>query len=397
MTTNGITSVPLLDLKRQYGPIRDEVRAAIDAVCESQYFVMGHNITALEEQVAAYSQCEHGIGVSSGTDALLVALMALDVGPNDAVITTPYTFFATAGTISRLGARSVFCDIEEDTYNIDPSTVRDFLENECERSGGGLVTKDDGRRVRVLMPVHLYGQCADMRALSEIAEEFSLQIIEDAAQSIGSEDADGKRAGSFGSIGCFSFFPTKNLGAFGDGGMCTARSAELAERLRVLRVHGGQPKYYHSVVGGNFRLDEIQAAVLTIKLPHLDSWTAGRQENAAYYDRAFEASGLSTRVGLPAKRAGLRHIYNQYIVRVADRDALREHLGAAGVGTEIYYPVPLHLQECFSDLGYADGSFPKAESAARETLALPIFPELESEEQDYVVEKIAEFYDRAAG
>ena len=392
MSASDIRSVPLLDLKRQYALIREEARKAIDAVCESQHFVMGKNIAELEKRIAAYSGCSHAIGVSSGTDALLIALMALDVGVDDAVITTPYTFFATAGTISRLGARPIFCDIEPDTYNLDPACVRAFLDNECESRQGKLFTKDDGRKVRVVLPVHLYGQTADMDAFSSLAEEYSLQIVEDAAQSIGSEYLDGRAAGSAGSIGCFSFFPTKNLGAFGDGGMCTTNDEELAERIRILRVHGGEPKYYHSVVGGNFRLDELQAAVLLVKLPHLDDWTAGRQANAAYYDQALADAGLGESVGLPVTRTGRRHIYNQYIVRVSNRDALREHLTSAGIGTEIYYPVPLHLQRCFASLGYGQGDFPQAERAAQETLALAIFPELTTDEQDYVVNAITSFY-----
>ena len=392
MATNNVSSVPLLDLKRQYAPIRGEVQDVINEVCDSQWFVMGPNVTALEEQIAEYSQCEHGIGVSSGTDALLVALMALDVDASDAVITTPYTFFATGGTISRLGAQPIFCDIEPDTYNLDPQKVREFLETRCEQGDSGLQTKDGGKRVRVIMPVHLYGQTADMDAFSAIADEYGLHVIEDAAQSIGSEYVNGERAGSAGSIGCFSFFPSKNLGAFGDAGMCTTRDADLAERLRILRVHGGEPKYYHSVVGGNFRLDALQAAVLIVKLKYLDAWTEGRQSNARYYDQAFADAGLTEHVGLPVTRTGRRHIYNQYIIRVPNRDALREHLAAAGVGTEIYYPVPLHLQQCFASLAYQEGDCPLSEQAANETLAIPVFPELSHAEKDYVVEKIGEFF-----
>ena len=385
-------NVPLLDLKAQYASIRSEIREVIDEVCDTQWFVMGPKVKELEERIAEYSQCSHGIGVSSGTDALLVALMALDVGHGDAVITTPYTFFATGGTIARLGARPVFCDIEPDTYNICPEELRQVLETECERREGQVVHTSSGTVVKALMPVHLYGQTADMDALTSISREFDLPIVEDAAQSIGSEYSDGGRAGSQGAIGCFSFFPSKNLGAFGDGGMCTTNDADLAERLSILRLHGGKPKYYHSFVGGNFRLDALQAAVLLVKLRSLDDWTAGRQSNAAYYDEAFAAAGLGDKVVTPVTRTGKRHIYNQYVIRVGDRDKLREHMTEADIGTEIYYPVPLHLQRCFAELGYKEGDCPESESAADATLAIPIYPELTREQQDYVIAKIVGFY-----
>ncbi|MFO1295049.1 MAG: DegT/DnrJ/EryC1/StrS family aminotransferase, partial [Rubrivivax sp.] len=268
-------TVPLLDLKLQYAPLAAEITARIAELCATQQFVLGRHVAAFEAAAAAYCRVPHALGVSSGTDALLLALMGLGIGPGDEVITSPYTFFATAGTIARVGARPVFCDIDPETFNIDPAAVRAFLERHCERRGGVLVQRATGGRVRALMPVHLYGQCADMQGLLALAREFDLRVIEDAAQAIGADDAQGRRAGSSGDIGCLSFFPTKNLGAFGDAGMCTARDAELAHRLRILRVHGGEPKYYHGVIGGNFRLDEIQAAVLAIKLPHLDGWTDG--------------------------------------------------------------------------------------------------------------------------
>lgn len=392
MSEQSSISVPLLDLKAQYGPIREEVRAVIDEVCDAQWFVMGPKVAELEKQVAEYSECAHGIGVSSGTDALLVGLMALGITHGDAVITTPYTFFATAGTISRLGARPLFCDIDRDTYNISPEAVRELLRSECTVEGDTVVHTATGNTVKAIMPVHLYGQTADMDAIMAIADEYGLKVIEDAAQSIGSEYSDGGRAGSRAAIGCFSFFPSKNLGAFGDGGMCTANDDELAERLRILRLHGGKPKYYHSFVGGNFRLDALQAAVLLVKLPHLDDWSAGRQANAAFYDEAFATAGLTDRVTTPVTRTGKRHIYNQYIIRTRDRDELREHLGKANIGTEIYYPIPLHLQKCFADLGYAEGDCPESESAAKETLAIPIYPELVREQQQYVVDTIARFY-----
>jgi len=385
-------NVPLLDLKAQYATIRDDVRQAIDEVCDAQWFVMGPNVKELEERVAEYSQCSHGIGVSSGTDALLVALMALEVGRGDAVITTPYTFFATGGVIARLGACPVFCDIDRETYNICPDRLRALLESECEQRDGKLVHVPSGTVVKVLMPVHLYGQTADMDALRSIASEYGLPIVEDAAQSIGSEYADGGRAGSQGTIGCFSFFPSKNLGAFGDGGMCTTNDDELAERLSILRLHGGKPKYYHAIVGGNFRLDAMQAAILLVKFRSLDGWTAARQSNAAYYDEAIGAAGLGDRVLTPRTLTGKRHIYNQYVIRVSNRDVLRKHLGDAGIGTEIYYPVPLHLQECFAGLGYKVGDCPESEAAAEQTVAIPVYPELTRDQQDYVVAMIADFF-----
>jgi len=384
--------VSLLDLCAQYEAVKPEIMRVIGEVCDSQSFILGPYVKRLESEVAAYVQAKHGIGVSSGTDALLVALMALDVGPGDEVITTPYTFFATGGVVSRLGARLLFCDIEPASYNLSASAVKRFIATHCDFSAGVLKNRATGGRVRVLLPVHLYGQCADMEALLAVARQYGLAIVEDAAQAIGSECPGGRRAGSLGDIGCFSFFPSKNLGAFGDGGMCTTSDDALAEKLRILRVHGGKPKYYHAMVGGNFRLDELQAAILTVKLRHLDTWTEARQRNAAAYDRLFEA-GLADTVGLPIKRPGYRHIYNQYVIRVPHRDRLREHLSAANVGTEIYYPVPLHLQKCFADLGGREGDCPEAERAARETLALPIYPELRPEQLEYVVATIRRFYE----
>lgn len=385
-------TVPLLDLKAQYATIREPVRNAIDEVCDSQWFVMGPNVKELEERVAEYSECSHGIGVSSGTDALLVALMAMEIGPGDAVITTPYTFFATGGAIARLGATPVFCDIDPVTFNLDPAAVSTLIETACDLKGGALVHKASGDKIKALLPVHLYGQTADMGPLMEIAAAHGLGVIEDAAQSIGSEYSDGRRAGSIGHIGCFSFFPSKNLGAFGDGGMCTSNDDELAERLRVLRLHGGKPKYYHALIGGNFRLDAMQAAILLVKLGHLDSWTAGRQENAKLYDDAIAASGLGDKIRSPLTRTGKRHIYNQYVIRAERRDELRKFLGDAGIGTEIYYPVALHQQKCFAYLGYSEGDCPESEKAAGESLAVPIYPELTEEQIQYVVDKISEFY-----
>jgi dTDP-4-amino-4,6-dideoxygalactose transaminase len=384
--------VPLLDLKPQYASLKTEALAAIERVCASQGFILGAEVTRLEKDVAAYSQCQFGIGVSSGTDALLLALMALDIGPGHEVITSPYTFFATAGTIARTGARPIFCDIDPVTFNLDPAAVETFLTQQCEMRGGALVNKATGGIIKALMPVHLYGQVADMQPLLVLARRHGLTIIEDAAQAIGAADAHGHRAGSLGDIGCLSFFPTKNLGAFGDAGMCVTQDAQLAERMSVLRVHGGKPKYYHALIGGNFRIDEIQAAVLNVKLPHLDAWTAARQRNAAFYDGAFARAQLADAVRTPHAVAGGRHIYNQYVIRARDRDALRQHLTTKKVGSEIYYPVPLHLQQCFAYLGHAAGAFPHSEAAAMQTVALPIYPELTPEQLQYVVDSIAEFY-----
>lgn len=385
--------VPLLDLKPQYKALAAEIQAVIEKVCTSQHFILGPAVKELEAAVAAYSQCRFGIGVSSGTDALLLALMALQIGAGDAVITSPFTFFATAGTIARTGATPLFCDIDPVTFNLSPKAVQAFIQKHCERRGDGLFTRK-GERIKAMMPVHLYGQMADMPALMDIAQSHGLRVIEDAAQAIGSDDSHGRRACSYGDIGCLSFFPTKNLGAFGDAGMCVANDPALSERLDILRVHGGKPKYFHSLIGGNFRLDELQAAVLNVKLKHLDTWTAGRQHNAAVYDAAFARADLGRAVQTPVALPGYRHIYNQYMIRVRDRDLLRQHLTANGVGTEIYYPLPLHLQKCFAYLGHKAGEFPAAEQAAEEVLALPIFPELDATQIQYVVDSIAAFFRR---
>jgi dTDP-4-amino-4,6-dideoxygalactose transaminase len=385
--------IPLLDLKAQWRALRDEILPAIEAVCESQHFILGPNVAALEREIAAYSQAAHGIGTSSGTDALLLALMALGVGPGDSVLTSPYSFFATAGTIARLGARPIFCDIDPDTCNLSPAAVRQTIERDCERREGGLWHRPSGTRVRALMPVHLYGQCADMEALEPLGTAHGLAVIEDAAQAIGAEIGGGRRAGSLGTIGCFSFFPSKNLGAFGDAGLCTAADAELAERMRVLRVHGGKPKYHHALIGANLRLDELQAAVLRVKLAHLDRWTEARCTNAARYDAAFRAAGLTGAIGLPHVREGYRHVFNQYVIRSPRRDALRAHLAAERIGTEVYYPVPLHLQACFAALGHVPGDCPRAEAAAACTLALPVHPDLQPEQLDAVVAAVAAFHE----
>lgn len=386
-------TVPLLDLKPQYAPLKEEIRAAIDRVCESQYFILGEEVQTLENDLAAYCQTDYALGVSSGTDALLVAMMAIDIKPGDEIITTPYTFFATAGCIARLGAKAVFVDIDPKTYNIDPAQIEEKITP----------------ATRALIPVHLYGQCADMDPIMAIARQHNLYVIEDAAQAIGAE-YKGRRAGSLGHIGCFSFFPSKNLGAFGDGGAVTTNDPDLLEQMRILRVHGGEPKYYHKFVGGNFRLDALQATVVRVKLKYLDNWTAGRQDNAAFYNQLFTDLGLtdtivtlpleSSQVGKYAPRqaakppfAGHRHIYNQYVLRLSrQRDELRAFLSERKIGSEIYYPVPLHRQECFAGWGYQAGDYPVSEAAAGQTLAIPIYPELSEEQLKTVAYVIAEFF-----
>ena len=391
MNTPKKLHVPLLDLKPQYHALKAELDAALLEVAASQMFILGPATRALEEEVAAYSQARFGIGVSSGTDALLVALMAVDIGPGDEVLTSPYTFFATGGAIARTGARPVYLDIDPVTFNIDVALLWDFVENRCEVRDGTLVNRATGGCVKAIMPVHLYGQSADMGPIVNLANRYRLRVIEDAAQAIGAEYAGGHRVGGLGDIGCFSFFPTKNLGAFGDAGLCVTNDEALAAKLRMLRVHGMEPRYYHALIGGNFRIDEIQAAVLRIKLRYLDEWHAARQRNAAYYDRAFAAAGLEGRVVTPVARQGFRHIFNQYVIRVPERDRLRAYLAECGVGTEVYYPVPLHMQECFAYLGYQPQDCPESARGARETLALPIFPELTERQLQHVVDSIAAF------
>jgi dTDP-4-amino-4,6-dideoxygalactose transaminase len=384
--------VPLLDLKPQYQALKAELDAAMLEVAASQAFILGPAVRALESEIAAYCGAKHGIGLSSGTDALLIALMAFDLGPGDEVVTSPYTFFATGGTVARVGARPVFLDIDPVTFNLRAELVEQFLEKDCERRADRVYNRRTGGRVRAIMPVHLYGQCADMDALGKLAKRFGLSLIEDAAQAIGSECPGGRRAAGIGDVGCLSFFPTKNLGAFGDAGMVVTNDDALAEKLRILRVHGGEPKYYHSVIGGNFRIDEIQAAVLRVKFRHLEDWHRSRQRNAAYYDRAFAQAGTAAQVVTPTARPGYRHIYNQYVIRVPDRDRLRAYLGEQGVGTEIYYPVPLHMQKCFAYLGYRPEDCTESTRAAGETLALPIYPELAEAQLQHVVDTVASFY-----
>ena len=370
--------VPLLDLKPQYEQIRAEVEPMVLEVCRSQAFILGPKVAECEAAVAAYCGAAHGVGMSSGSDALIVALMAEGIGAGDEVITTPYSFFATVGAIARVGAKTVFVDIDPETFNLDGAKL------------AAAVTP----RTKAIIPVHLYGQMADMDAVMAVAKQHGLAVIEDAAQAIGAE-WKGRRAGSIGDYGCFSFFPSKNLGCFGDGGMLTMQDAAKAKKSVILRNHGSEPKYYHRLIGGNFRLDALQAAVVTIKLKHLDGWTAARQANAARYERLFAQAGLAAagKVKLPAAKTN-RHIYNQYVIRAENRDGLLAHLRSREIGTEVYYPVPLHLQECFRGLGHRAGDFPESEKAAKETLALPIYPDLTDGMAQAVVGAITEFYGR---
>jgi dTDP-4-amino-4,6-dideoxygalactose transaminase len=375
--------VPLLDLKAHHDPLHKEVMAALEATFRSQAFILGPDVAKLEERVAAYCQTKYGIGVSSGTDALLLALMAIGVGPGDEVVTTPYSFFATAGAVARLGAKPVFVDIDPSTYNLDPSRLAKAVTS----------------KTKAVIPVHLYGQCAEMAPLLELARSSNLKVIEDAAQAIGADYRDGRRAGSMGTVGCLSFFPSKNLGCLGDGGMVVTNDQDLAERMRVLRVHGGKPKYYHKFIGGNFRLDTLQAAVLNVKLGYLDDWTKRRQDNAKRYEKLFQQTDLVQRGRVQLPNAVYRdtavthhHIYNQFVLRVERRNDLMAFLKQRGIGSEIYYPVPFHMQECFRYLGYKEGDFPQSETAANHTLAIPIYAELTSAQQTEVVDAICAFY-----
>ena len=372
----GRIEVPLLDLRAQYANIRDEIDAAIASVVKTQHFILGPEVEALEQEIAGYIGSRFAVGCASGSDAVLLALMALGVGPGDQVLTSAYSFFATASAISRLGARPVFADIDPASFNLDPAAARKVASS-CSR-------------LRVIMPVHLFGQTADMAALEKLAQEHGVPLLEDAAQALGALDARGRALGGLGTLASFSFYPTKNLGGFGDGGMMTSDDAALAERLAMLRVHGAEQVYHHRVIGLNSRLDALQAAVLRVKLRHLDDWNERRRVHAAHYDAAFAAhDGLPLTPPRPAQ-APARHVYHQYVIRVAPerRDALREHLAACGVGTAIYYPLGLHEQECFADLGYAPDDLPETRAAARETLALPIYPELTTRQLDHVVESI---------
>jgi dTDP-4-amino-4,6-dideoxygalactose transaminase len=368
-------NVPLLDLQAQYVSLRDDLQRAVERVMSSQRFVLGDEVRGLENSIADYCETKHAIGCASGSDALLLALMALDVKAGDEVITTPFSFFATAACITRLGARPVFVDIDPRTYNLDVSQVADAVTS----------------RTKAIMPVHLYGQCAAMDPLLDVSKRRGVPIVEDAAQAIGAAD-NGRPAGSMGLIGCFSFYPTKNLGGAGDGGMLTTNDDDVAARLRRLRAHGGANEYEHDEVGINSRLDELQAAVLRIKFPSLDRWSNERAQKAAVYTKLLNEAELSFSLAPPHVREDGRHIFHQYVIRVpGNRNALIEHLKSRGVGTKVYYPIPLHLQACFNYLGYKEGQFPESESAAKETLALPVYPELSEEQQVYVVDSIKSF------
>jgi dTDP-4-amino-4,6-dideoxygalactose transaminase len=392
--------VPLLDLGEQYRALNEPIREAIDEVLASHRFILGPKVQAFEKAISAYCNVPHAVGVSSGTDAWLAILMALGIGPGDAVITTPYTFFATAGCIARVGARPLFADIDPETYNISPSAIQEYIEKNCQTDSRGAWRTNRGEKIRAIVPVHLFGLCCDMDALYEISQHFRLDLIEDAAQAIGAEFPFGEsaaKAGTMGDVGFFSFYPSKNLGAAGDAGMIVCRDEALAKKLRAFREHGMEPRYFHHVIGGNFRLDEIQAAILGVKLPFLEKWAATRRAAADFYNAEFARAGLTEKITQPAepyRDRGLtnHHVFHQYVIRAPMRDALREHLGKREIETAIYYPLGLHEQKCFAYLGYKTGDFPEAERAARETLALPIYPEISREAQRFVVGTIADFY-----
>ncbi len=368
-------NIPLLDLKAQYQSVRSEVLAAIEATCDDQGFILGPRVVALEQAVAKYVGSSHAVGVASGSDALLLALMALGVKAGDEVVTVPFTFFATAGAISRLGAKPVFVDIRPDTFNMDPA----------------LLERAITPKTKAVIPVHLFGQCADMEAINQVAKRHKVGVIEDACQAIGA-GRGAKRAGVLGDLACFSFFPSKNLGGFGDGGMVTTNNKALAESIAMLRVHGSRVRYVHEAIGINSRLDALQAAILLVKLKRLDEWAEGRRRNAARYEKLFADSKVQGRVTLPTVEPASFHVFNQFTIRVQKRDELRAFLKDKGVGTEVYYPLPMHLQNCYRDLGYQKGAFPQSERAAEEVLSLPIYAELSDDQLQYVVQTIAEFY-----
>jgi dTDP-4-amino-4,6-dideoxygalactose transaminase len=391
--------VPFLDLKRQYQTIRQEVLESIHTILESQKLILGDEVENLETEISDYCGIPNAVGVASGSDALLISMMALDAKPDEGIVTTPFTFFATAGSISRLGCVPFFVDIDPETFNLDPEKLREFLETQCAvGKEGRLFHKERAVPIRLIVPVHLFGQCADMDPILDLSQRYGLGIIEDAAQAIGSlyQPASGqpaRPAGTMGDTGCFSFYPSKNLGAFGDAGMVISRNASLADKVRILRVHGSRPKYYHRHIGLNSRLDALQAAVLRVKLRYLDRWSEQRRQNAVQYDRLFQDMDChSLGISLPLTHHENRHIFNQYVIRVPERDKLRASLQNHGIGTDIYYPLPLHLQDCYRHLGYRGGDFPVSEEACHTVLALPIFSELTPDEQSYVAEKIGEFY-----
>jgi dTDP-4-amino-4,6-dideoxygalactose transaminase len=392
--------VPLLDLSEEYRVLGDSIREAINDVLASGRFILGPRVEGFESAISVYCDTPHAVGVSSGTDALLAILMALEIGRGDAVITTPYTFFATAACVARVGATPLFADIDPGTYNIRPSAIQDCIEKSCRMNSNGEWTTKSGEKVRAIIPVHLFGLCCEMDAIHEISRHYRLDVIEDAAQAIGAEFPFRERiakAGTMGDVGFFSFYPSKNLGAAGDAGMVVCREEKVAKKLRTFREHGMEPRYFHHVIGGNFRLDEIQAAILAVKLPWLEKWAAARRTAADFYGAELERAGLTGRISTPSepyRHRGLtnHHVYHQYVIRTPRRDALREHLGRRGIDTAIYYPLGLHEQKCFAYLGYKKGDFPEAERAAGETLALPIYPEISREAQRYVVSAIAEFF-----
>ncbi len=388
--------VPFLDLKAQYQTLKHEINQRILEVVESQKFILSPEVVGLEKQIASFTGTKYAVGVSSGSDALIVSLMALGIGKDDAVMTTPFTFFATVGAIVRVGARVVFCDIDRETYNLDPESLEEVLASESK--------SHPGSKIKAVIPIHLYGQCADMSAIMASAKKYDISVIEDAAQAIGSEypfPTGVKKACGMGDMGILSFFPSKNLGAFGDGGMLLTDNETLAEKFKVLRVHGAKNKYYHDIIGGNFRLDSIQAAVLQVKFKYLDDWIQKRMRNALLYDELFEEKGLTANEVVQIPRAVYKpsgiayyHTYNQYVIRVKQRDELQKYLASQGIATAVYYPLALHLQKCFSYLGYGQGAFPETEKATTEVLALPVYPELRKEQQEYVVACVQAFYEK---
>ena len=378
--------VPLLDLKPQYQSIKDEIMSSLDKVITSQGFILGPNVEKLEQEISSYCGAPFAVGVNSGSDALLLSMMALDIKPGDKIITTPYTFFATVGSICRLNAVPLFADIDPETFNINPTKVESLIDS---------LTEQEKTNLKAIIPVHLYGQCADMFTIIEIAKKYDIAVIEDAAQALGAScniNNEVKKSCSMGDFGCLSFFPSKNLGCFGDGGMITVKNEEIAKKLKSLRMHGMSETYFHKHVGMNGRLDALQAAVLLVKLPHLNSWAEKRAKNARLYKKLFKEQELLEYISPPQTGQGFNHVFNQFVIRAKDRDRLKKHLIKKEIGCAIYYPLSLHLQECFKFLGYNEGDFPESEKASKETLALPVFPELEKEQIEYVVEQIENFY-----
>ena len=395
--SNPSPTIPIVDLRVQYQALREEIRSAIDAVAESQQFILGPAVRQFESEMAGFLGADHAVGVASGSDALLLALMALGVGPGDAVITTPFTFFSTVSSITRLGATPLFVDIDDASYLFSAAKLKEFLSRRARIENGATIDQKTGKRIKALLPVHLFGELCDMASLLETAREYGLQIVEDVAQACGArQNVAGKEifAGTIGELGCFSFFPSKNLGGFGDGGLVSARTEELAARVRMLRMHGESTKYHHQVTGLNSRLDSLQAAVLSVKLKYLDSWCAARIARARNYQQLFSASGLVGKelLAIPPAPTDKSHVFNNYCIRANRRDELKQFLADAGIQSEIYYPLPLHLQQCFAELGYQRGDFPQAELAATQVLALPLYPELTQAQQETVVGAVARFY-----